>query len=90
MNVDAEILNLSQLLNLLCRKEELCDITEVLSDGPEDLTGVDITLVPVQKFLGSGDILSDRLLGQDMLTGEQCFPNKLRLNQDGKPVGIES
>lgn len=90
MNVHPEVLDLAQLLDLLCREEELRHITEVLGDGPEDIAGIDVTLVPFQKLLGSGDILGDGLLGQDVLASEQCFLNELRLNQNGKAVGVES
>ena len=90
MNSHPEVLDLSELLDLLSREEELGHVTEVLGDGPEDLGGVDIALVPLQKFLGSGDILSDGLLGQNVLASEQCFLNELRLNQNRKAVGVES
>jgi hypothetical protein len=90
VNVHPEVLDLAKFLDLLGREEELRHVTEVLGDGPEDLAGIDITLVPFQKFLGSGDILSDGLLGQDVLASEQCFLNELRLNQNRKAVGVES
>lgn len=89
MNVHPEILDLAQLLDLPCREEELRDITEVLGDSPEDLASIDSTLVPFQKFLGSGNILGDGLLGQDVLASEECFLNKLRLNQNGKAIRFE-
>lgn len=89
MNIHPEVLDLAQFLDLLSRKEELCDITEVLSDGPEDTAGIDSTLVPFQKFLGSGDILGDGLLGQDVLASKECFLNELRLNQNGKAIRVE-
>lgn len=63
MNVHPEVLDLAKLLDLLCREEVLRDITEVLCDSPEDLGSIDSTLVPFQKFLCSGNILSDGLLG---------------------------
>lgn len=89
MNVHPEVLDLAQFLDLLCREKELRDIAEVLGDGPEDLAGIDSTLVPFQKFLGSGDILGDGLLGQDVLVSEQCFLNKLWLDQNGEAIRVE-
>lgn len=88
MNVHPEVLDLAQFLDLLCREEELRDITEVLGDSPEDLAGIDSTLVPFQKFLGSGNILGDRLFGQDVLASEECFLNELRLNQNRKAIRV--
>lgn len=89
MNVHPEVLDLAQLLDLLCREEELRDITEILGDGPEDLAGIDSTLVPFQKFLSSGNILGDGLLGQDVLASEQCFLNEVWLDQNGKAIRVE-
>lgn len=89
MNVHPEVLDLALFLDLRCREEELCHITEVLGDGPEDLAGIDSTLVPFQKFLGSSDILGDGLLGQDVLASEQCFLNEVWLDQNGKAIRVE-
>jgi hypothetical protein len=87
VNVHPEVLDLAQLLDLLCREEELGHIAEVLGDGPENLAGIDLTLVPFQKFLGSGNILSNGLLRQDVLASDKCFLDELWLNQNGKAVG---
>lgn len=63
MNVHPKVLDPAKLLDLLCREEVFREKTEILGDSPEDLPGINSTLVPFQKFLGSGNILSDGLLG---------------------------
>lgn len=70
MDVHSEVLNLAQLLHLLCCEEELGEIPEVLANGPEDLAGVDVTLVPLQELLGCSDILGNWFFRQDMLASD--------------------
>lgn len=88
MDVHSEVFNLARLLYLFCCEEELGEVPEVLANGPKDLAGVDVTLVPLQEFLGCSDILGDGLLRQDMLASEQCFLNEFWLDKNGKTVGV--
>jgi hypothetical protein len=67
VDVQAEVLDLAQFLDLLCCEEELGEVPEVLADSPEDLAGIDVTLVPLQELLGCSHVLGNGLLGQDML-----------------------
>jgi hypothetical protein len=63
MNINPEVQNLTQRPHLLSRKNELGQIAEVLTNSPENLAGIDIRLVPLQKLLRRSDILCDGFLG---------------------------
>lgn len=86
MDIDPEMAHRAHLAHLLRSKEQLRQVPVVLAHGPESLPGIDVGPVPLEKVLGRGDIFGDGLLRQDMLAGQECFPDKLWLDQDGEAV----
>jgi hypothetical protein len=63
LNIYPEVFNIAHLPHLFSREQKLGHVSEVLAHGPERLLRVDIGPVPLQEFLGGGDVLGDRLLG---------------------------
>jgi hypothetical protein len=90
VDVDPEVLDLAQLRDLFCRKEELGQVSEVLAYGPEDLASIDVALVPLQEFLGCSDIFGNGLLRQDMFTSQQGLSDEVWLDQNRKAIGLIS
>lgn len=88
MNIHPETLYFAELLDLLCGEKELSEVPVVLSHGPEDLAGVDVTFVPLQELLGCSYVPGDGLLGENMLASEQRFPDEFRLHQNGKTIKV--
>lgn len=84
MRIHPEILDPPQLLHFLRRAQELGHVPKVLCDGPEDLAGVDVGMVPLQQVPRRGNVLGNRFLGQHMLSCCQGLADEIRLDQDGE------
>jgi hypothetical protein len=61
---------------------ESMEVAELLSDAEENFASVNVAAIPLDQLASAGNVLCNRLLGQNVFAGSKSLFDVCRLSRD--------